>query len=56
MAIKHFDIEITVRKVHSGEWVWRNNVQLPRANQSGGWRVPAPEIFDHARETRFHRI
>lgn len=33
MASKHFDIEITVRKVHSGEWVWRNNVQFPREDE-----------------------
>lgn len=33
MASKHFDIEITVRKVHPGEWVWRNNVLFPRENE-----------------------
>lgn len=33
MASKHFGIEVTVRKVHSGDWVWRNNVQFPRENE-----------------------
>ena len=33
MASTHFDIEITVRKVHYGDWVWRNNVQFPREDE-----------------------
>ena len=33
MASKHFAIETTVRKVHSGDWVWRNNVLFPRENE-----------------------
>ena len=33
MASEQNCIEIRVRKIHDGEWIWKNNVWCPRKNE-----------------------
>ena len=39
MTSKHYEIEITVRKLHAGDAVWRDNVIFYGSAEEGTWGI-----------------
>ena len=46
-----YKYEVTVRRVHPGEWVYRNNVLFPRENEEYAFDCDVYRIDEYGRRT-----
>ena len=49
--MESYKYEITVRRVHPGEWVYRDNVQFPRENEEYAFDCDVYRIDEYGRRT-----
>ena len=49
--MESYKYEVTVRRVHPGEWVYRNNVLFPRENEEYAFDCDVYRIDEYGRRT-----
>lgn len=49
--MESYKYEVTVRRVHPGEWVWHDNVQFPRENEEYAFDCDVYRIDEYDRRT-----